>query len=160
VKEKLSVVHCPSSVAKNNGQLTTDNGQSLLLENVMKKHNYGLLIPALVLLAVGGGVLSLAGAARAFVDSNHPYASSKPMPEPVIFGDGIISTPDDELNACFAPDGQTLYISKNLGQRMGVIVVSHFTKGKWSTPEVAAFSGRYSDYDPFFSTDGSKIFFI
>jgi hypothetical protein len=128
-------------------------------ENVMKKDHLRLIVPGLVLL-FGCAVLSLRVLAGSAEDAAHPYASTRPMPEPVIFGEGLISTADDELNACFAPDGKTLYISKNLGSRMGVIVVSHFVKGKWSTPEVADFSGRFSDYDPFFSPDGSKLFFI
>jgi Tol biopolymer transport system component len=109
---------------------------------------------------IGCGLLSLSAAARKTDDAAHPYASSRPMPEPVIFGEGLISTADDELNACFAPDGKTLFISKSVGNRMGVIVVSKFEKGKWSRPEVAEFSGRYSDYDPFISPDGSHLFFI
>ena len=125
----------------------------------MKKHNQRPERLAFALL-LGCAFLSLNALAGATLDSRHPYASSKPMPEPVIFGEGIISTVDDELNACFSPDGHTLYVSKNLGSRMGVIVVSRFEKGKWSVPEVAEFSGRFSDYDPFFSPDGSRLFFI
>jgi hypothetical protein len=65
------------------------------------------------------------------------------------------------LNACFAPDGNTIYFSINAPvNRLGVIVASRFEKGKWSTPEVASFSGQYSDYDPFISPDGNKLFFI
>src|SRR5262249_38674367 len=41
----------------------------------------------------------------------------------------------------------------------GVIHVSHFVSGKWSVPEVVPFSGQYTDYDPFVSGDGSRIFF-
>ena len=115
----------------------------------------------MVALLVGIGLtVSFTARAGETDNSGHPYASSRPMPEPVIFGDGIISTADDELNACFSPDGKTLYISKNIGARWGVILVSQFEKGKWSTPEVAPFSGSFSDYDPFFSPDGSKLFFI
>ncbi len=89
------------------------------------------------------------------------YASDKPLSEPAIFGEGVISTVDDELNACFATDGNTIYFSINAPvSRLGVIVASHFEKGKWSAPQVAPFSGQYSDYDPFISPDGSKLFFI
>jgi Tol biopolymer transport system component len=91
----------------------------------------------------------------------HPYASSQPIVEARLFGEGIISTADDELNAVFAPDGKSIYFCKNIqSARLGIIVVSHFANGKWGTPEVASFSGQYCDYDPFFSADGSKLFFI
>jgi Tol biopolymer transport system component len=78
---------------------------------------------------------------------------------PQIFAPGVVSTPDNELNAAIAPDGKSLYFTKN-AVRKGVIVFSRWRGGKWSTPEVAAFSGLYSDFDPYFSADGSRLFFI
>jgi Tol biopolymer transport system component len=39
-------------------------------------------------------------------------------------------------------------------------VFSRFENGKWRAPQVAPFSGQYSDYDPFISPDGNKLFFI
>jgi len=33
--------------------------------------------------------------------------------QPTMFGAGVISTGDMELNAAFAPDGRTLYFTKN-----------------------------------------------
>src|SRR4051812_48122848 len=75
------------------------------------------------------------------------YTASQPLGEPIIFGEGIISTAEDELNAAFTPDGKSLYFSKNApGSRQGLIVVSNFEKGKWGRPEIASFSGQYSDY--------------
>jgi Tol biopolymer transport system component len=79
---------------------------------------------------------------------------------PVMVGPGVLSTPDDELNSAFTPDGRTVYFSKNLGDRVGVILVSHWRGGKWGTPEVAPFSGRFSDYDPFVAPDGSRLYWI
>jgi Tol biopolymer transport system component len=74
--------------------------------------------------------------------------------------EGALSTVDDELNTAFTPDGQTVYFSKNVGDRIGVIVVSRRVKDGWSDPQVAPFSGQYSDYDPFVSPDGSRLFWI
>jgi Tol biopolymer transport system component len=81
-------------------------------------------------------------------------------PSPTIVGEGVLSTPDDELNSAFTPDGRTVYFSKNLGDRVGVILMADLVGGKWSTPEVAPFSGQYSDYDPFVAPDGSRLFWI
>ncbi|MGH7601129.1 MAG: hypothetical protein ACREOI_32635, partial [bacterium] len=93
--------------------------------------------------------------------SKPPYASDKPLTEPMMFGEGVISTTEDELNACFTPDGKTIYFSLNAPvNRLGVIVFSRFENGEWRTPQVAPFSGQYSDYDPFISPDGNKLFFI
>ncbi|MCP5053737.1 MAG: hypothetical protein GY940_41610, partial [bacterium] len=36
---------------------------------------------------------------------------------------------------------------------------SMFKKGKWQTPEIASFSGQYSDWDVGISPDGKKLFF-
>jgi len=92
--------------------------------------------------------------------SSTSYGSTRPLPEPVIFGEGTISTGDMDLNAAFTPDGQTLYFTKRTPKfQFWVIVVSHFQRGRWSEPEVAEFSGQYSDFDPFISPDGSKLFF-
>lgn len=92
-------------------------------------------------------------------DNLSPYGSKKPLPEPAIFGEGIISTGDGELNAVFTPDGKSLYFTKRVTEQFMTIVVSHYKSGKWTQPEVTSFSGQYSDYDPFISPDGSKIFF-
>jgi len=74
--------------------------------------------------------------------------------------DGPLVTRDDELNAAFTPDGRTVYFTKKIGARFGVIMVSDLRGGRWSVPEVAPFSGQYSDYDPFVAPDGKRIFWI
>lgn len=91
----------------------------------------------------------------------HPYAVSRPLTEPALFAEGIISTPDYELNAAFTPDGKTVYFTKST-TNMGfwTIVFSQFRDGAWTQPEVAPFSGQYSDADPAVSPDGKRLFFI
>jgi Tol biopolymer transport system component len=80
---------------------------------------------------------------------------------PELYAPGEVSTADDELNAAFSPDQKTLFFSKSApSNRMGVILVSHLKGSHWSTPEIAPFSGHYSDYDPFVTHDGAHIFFI
>lgn len=82
--------------------------------------------------------------------------------EPELVGVGTITTSENELNSAFTPDGRTMYFTRAAGAngRFGVIVVSNLSRKGWSTPEVAKFSGRHSDYDPFVSPDGSRLFFI
>lgn len=94
------------------------------------------------------------------VAQNHPYSSDKPMPQPVLFAKGIVSTPEDDLNAAFSPDGKTVFFTRNFPRnRMGVILYSEYRNKKWSPPQIAPFSGLATDYDPFFSHDGSRIFY-
>ncbi len=80
--------------------------------------------------------------------------------KPSIFEEGIISTGDYDTHPAFSPSGDTLYFIKctyDLG--MSTICVSYRKDGKWTKPEVAAFSGRYLDVDPFVTKDGNTIYF-
>jgi hypothetical protein len=90
-----------------------------------------------------------------------PYASAQPIREPAIFGRGVISTGDFDSHPAFTPDGKTLYFVRSAPNfNFWTILVSHFENGQWSTPEVAPFSGRYSDADPFITPDGVQLYFI
>src|SRR5438132_8908272 len=81
--------------------------------------------------------------------------------EPHLFGENVNSTSDDESHPAFTPDGKTLYFLKNDPSfNHWTIVVSREQNGKWSTPEVAPFSGQFSDADPFITLDGQRFFFI
>ena len=87
-------------------------------------------------------------------------SAQKSIPEPTIFAEGVISTGDYESSITFAPDGNVAYFVKSSPDlSLRVILVSQFKSGKWTTPEVASFSGEYNDTDPCFSPDGKKIYF-
>ncbi len=87
-------------------------------------------------------------------------SQNRPGPEPSVFGRGVISTGDMELNAAFTPDGRTLYFTKRTPKpQRWVILESHLRGSRWSEPQVAPFSGQYNDFDPFISPDGSKLYY-
>jgi Tol biopolymer transport system component len=89
-----------------------------------------------------------------------PYAVAREVPAPILFGEGVITTPGEEMNAGFTPDGKTVYFTRiHTGQRLGIIYESRFVNGRWGAPEVVPFSGQYTDYDPVVSPDGTKLFF-
>ena len=91
----------------------------------------------------------------------HPYASDKPIGEPAIFAEDIVSTGDFDSHPAFTPDGKTLYFLRSTPTfNLWTILVSRFEKGKWGTPEIAPFSGQYSDADPFITSDGARFYFI
>ncbi len=85
-------------------------------------------------------------------------------PKPVIFGENVISTENDESGATFTPDGKTCYFTikspSTISSNIFIICVSRFKNGRWSPPEIASFSGRYKDLNPSISPDGSKLFFV
>lgn len=106
-------------------------------------------------------LLTLAGCAASSGEA--PVQTGDTQQAPELFGLGTISTPENELNAAFAPDGGTLYFTRTAGAngQFGVIVASRaLPGGRWSAAEVLDFSGRYADYDPILSPDGARLYFI
>jgi Tol biopolymer transport system component len=90
-----------------------------------------------------------------------PYGVATPLKEPALFADGVISTEGFETHPAFTPDGRTLYFVKSTPSFTDwKIYVSRYADGRWSVPEVAPFSGKYRDADPFVTADGSLLYFI
>ena len=90
------------------------------------------------------------------------YLSQKtPGDSPELFAPGIVSTHHHEHSSpAFSPDGSEVYWSvfvNFLGPQ--VILYSKEEDGRWAPPEVAPFSGQYSDGQPFLTRDGRKLFF-
>jgi len=106
-------------------------------------------------------IICALGAALWTRTAEPPYASKQPLPEPTVFGSGIISTADFDSHPAFTPDGKTLYFLRS-GPNFNfwTIVVSHFEHNKWTTPEVLSISGQYRDADPFVTSDGKRFYFI
>ena len=68
-------------------------------------------------------------------------------PVPQIFSPGVISGPANDGSPTFSPDGNTLYFTRSTAG-WGVILESHKSHGEWSEPDVAPFSGEWSDSSP------------
>src|SRR5918997_36425 len=83
---------------------------------------------------------------------------------PALFGEGIVSTGDNEFSTTTSPDGRTVYwtvSAPNVFVFPFVILTATRTASGWSTPRVAPFSGTgFSDADPAISPDGRRIFFM
>jgi len=85
------------------------------------------------------------------------------VPESVkIFGEGIVSTDMYERDMALSPDGNEMFytIVSPLNAFSAIIYLQKDEKNNWSKPEVASFSGEYSDMEPAFTTDGKKLFFV
>ena len=90
-----------------------------------------------------------------------PYAIARALPEPILFGEGVISTGEFESHPAFTPDGRTLYFVRSTPQFTDwTIYVTHFADGRWSAPVVAPFSGKHRDADPFIAADGQRFYFM
>jgi Tol biopolymer transport system component len=121
----------------------------------------GRIVKVSICLVLGLGCFIWSANTVSSYQSRHAYTAATPLAEPRIFAEGVISTTDDEFNVAFTPDGNTIYFTKSVvGSYLYAICASHFKSGKWSVPEVATFSGLYSDFDPFISPDGSKLYFV
>jgi Tol biopolymer transport system component len=107
---------------------------------------------------------SAAGVVLAAVFFSHPSARAEaPLSgeTPRLFAPGVISTGDIEFCPAFERDGRTVFFTKGSPglKRVMWIMVSRLRDGAWTTPEIAPFSGRYSDIDPTLSPDGRTLFF-
>ncbi len=89
-----------------------------------------------------------------------PYLGQQPPgAEAELFAPGLVCTGLYERDAAFTADGTEFYYTAILGTRATIVRVRQ-VDGVWGEPEVAPFSGAYSDYEPFISPDGSTFLFI
>jgi Tol biopolymer transport system component len=102
-------------------------------------------------------VLEAQTAARA------PYDPGTKVAQPRLFADGVISTDMDESGGAFSPNGKDFYFTVlapyTTAPRFGMICVSHFADGRWQKPETVSFSGKFLDFAPRLSIDGTKLYF-
>src|SRR5262245_46675993 len=115
-------------------------------------HSVGRRVSRAVLVSLVGWAGVLAAA---------PYRADGPLIDPVVFGEGVVSTGEYESHPAFTPDGRTLYFVRSTPAFTDwKIYVTHQADGRWSVPKVAPFSGQHRDADPFISADGKQLYFI
>ncbi|UCD62451.1 MAG: PD40 domain-containing protein [Flavobacteriaceae bacterium] len=77
-----------------------------------------------------------------------------------VFGQDYISTPLYERDIAISPDGnQLIYTLGNYKQTNRSLVSIKKTGDKWGDKEILPFSGKFNDIEPFFTVDGTKLFF-
>src|ERR1700710_1898467 len=80
---------------------------------------------------------------------------------PQVFQQGVISRGDYESHPAFSPTGDTLYFIKcSYDLKVSAICVSYKRNNRWTEPEIASFSGKYMDADPFVAKDGKTLYFM
>lgn len=81
-----------------------------------------------------------------------------PGDSPALFAPGLISTGNRQRDTAISADGDRfLYTLWGLGR--GTIIEVVRRNGRWSDPEVASFSGTFSDLEPFFDPRGGRLVF-
>lgn len=77
-----------------------------------------------------------------------------------VFGRDYISTPLQERDIAISPEGnQLVYTLGDYKQTIRSLVSIKKKGEQWGDKEILPFSGNYNDIEPFFSDDGSKLFF-
>jgi hypothetical protein len=123
---------------------------------MMAKHVrwLGAGVALCALAGCGGGVME----AEARSESRSHAAQGA-----TVFAPGVISDAREQWRITFTPNGKTAYFASSAFffpfTRRATIYTSHLVDGGWSAPEVASFSGTYSDIDPFLSPDGRRLYF-
>ncbi len=89
-------------------------------------------------------------------DLAHPPGSAE------LFGKGVISTNLYERDMAISPDGQEIFYTLQSPQGVfsTIMYMRKIRSGGWSAPEVASFSGQFSDMEPAFTADGKTLFFV
>ena len=88
------------------------------------------------------------------------FDQPSPGQSAVLFAPGIISDEYGNRDMAISPAGDELfYTIQYRGFTVSVVMHSKKINGKWSTPEVAGFSGQFSDLEPAFSPDGNRLYF-
>lgn len=79
---------------------------------------------------------------------------------PELFGKGIISTNMNERDIAISPEGDEIIFTLNDFKSAKRCLVSIKKDGnKWGKKEIVGFSGLHPDIEPFFSPDGTKLYF-
>jgi len=111
----------------------------------------------------------LIGLFSVIISSDYVVAQSGGLPdllkapsEPMVFAPGVVSTNLYERDMAISPDGQEMFytLQSPLGLFSTIMYLYKNGKGIWSSPQVAPFSGKYSDMEPAFTQDGQKLFFV
>lgn len=63
-------------------------------------------------------------------------------------------------DVAISPNGEEImFTAQNISGTISSIIKISKNKNGWNSPEIASFSGRFFDLEPFFSPDGLKLYF-
>ncbi|MEJ2103556.1 MAG: hypothetical protein P8X47_03140 [Ignavibacteriaceae bacterium] len=90
-----------------------------------------------------------------FISTNYPEGNSAEPFLPQIF-----SQFPNVRDIAISSDGDEIYFSvQSYQNEISIIACIRKEDSVWSNPEIASFSGKYYDIEPFLSPDGLKLFY-
>ena len=99
-----------------------------------------------------------------FPDLSGPYLGQHPVDTlPELFAPEIVSTGMFTRDMAISPDGKEIYFCVAIANyTYSTILYTREVDGHWLAPEIVPFSGGpgVMDFEPAFSADGSKLFFL
>ncbi len=90
------------------------------------------------------------------------FGQNKPRKTPEPFATGIISSLTSLQNApVLSPDGKEVYWSVFWGSPFRIIILfMKMENNRWTVPQIAPFSDEFYYFNPVFSPDGKRLYFI
>lgn len=111
---------------------------------------------------IGGLILASSLIQPACTDTSKPEKSTihfgTKTGEAEIFAPNLVSTHMTERDAALSPKGDEFYFTLSSYTHPAIVYIKNTPNG-WTSPQVASFSGTYSDLEPHFSPDGNRLYF-
>jgi hypothetical protein len=93
-------------------------------------------------------------------ESNLYFNQSFPKNKVSLFAPGIISDEFGNRDMAISPGEDEMFYTMQYNYGMiSTIMYSKKINGKWTTPEITTFCGKYKDLEPSFSYDGNTLYF-
>jgi hypothetical protein len=90
---------------------------------------------------------------------SNPFFGIEPSDSVRLLAPNIVSSSLFESNGTFSSDGSQFYYTVGLPNRGQIVFLELNENNSWSEPRFAEFSSKFSEVDPMFSPDGSKLYF-
>lgn len=88
-----------------------------------------------------------------------PFLGMEPTESPQLLAPDLIASSLVEFNGTFTPDGKLFFYTSDIPNQGLITFTKMKEDGSWTAPAIASFSGIYSEYDPIFSPDGTRLYF-
>ncbi len=78
----------------------------------------------------------------------------------LVFGAGEVSNGFGNRDMAISPAGDEIFFTMQQGENLSAILHAQKKGAVWTSPQVASFSGKFSDLEPAFSPDGKRLYFV